>query len=749
MAAETRDAQSMGWQTPAPMRFVPVPTAATASHQQQQQHPAASCGNETDAPWQSRPPPRVRFGQTETAPAAQIPSACWSSMSVPPGTGTAAAANLNPTSPRWPQASSQALPAAVAAGTPMYPLGSQQPMIHVFGSSTQSNSKSARSSSWSPAMPVDQEAEVGIEQQQQYRLRAWKLQIPADLPLPLIDGQQLSVGKSFFVVGNLLGEGTYARVWSATRELKGSRDSESEAAIKEMRCGEGYGVLPGATLARALFEVSAMQELELHGHACKEAIRAPRVIDHQVWPCLDAPGTYLMRVAMSRCRGKPLDVWLDSRCASIAASRGQQPTVDVRADWCESLLEAVGIAGAMMRQLAPTFERLNTCVAFHRDVNSRNILVHCAEPEPEEQAGALEFSLVDFGAARAKANWLAGSGDGSWREENPTGDARYWGPASWARMQEGPEALETDSALRWQYAQGLDMVALATCALEAFCRLQAAGRSDEAKQAAAKAPEGLEKQLPAAVQCLQHSWSEYWSLSLSSFTALAKYSAEALQGGQRALLAWDELLKQDTPRTLRVKLRALCSDLAGLAALCPAAAEASAAGCLPSMVARTGPRFLKAAAWIQAGKTLSALQEMLSESSNCTWDRVLASLQPEQSKEGPLAESASPERCNPKEPQSPLEKVDLSSPQTVPACNLADAPKMVIAASMAQAGGPAMPAKSLLSIGEEVEERPQENGQEAEQGSEETAANSAAITGPQPDWAECFKGLAHAAKRSA
>lgn len=657
----------------------------------------------------------------------------------------------------------------------MYPLGFQQPMIPVFGSSARSNSRSARSSSWSPAMLVDKEAEVGLEQQ--HRLHAWQLQIPAELPPPLSDGQQVSVGKSFFVVGDLLGEGTYARVWSATREPKGNNDNEREAAIKEMRCGEGYGVLPGATLARALFEVSAMQELELHGHACQEAVRAPKVFDHQVWPCLDAPGTYLMRVAMSRCRGKPLDVWLDSRCASMAAFRGQQPPGEMCADWCESLLEAVGIAGAMLRQLAPTFERLNTCVAFHRDVNSRNILVHCAEPEPEEQEGALEFSLVDFGAARTKSTWLADSGDGSWREENPTGDARYWGPASWARMQEGPEALQRDSALRWQYAQGLDMVALATCALEALCRLQGAGRPLEEMQTAAKAPKGLEQQLPAAVQCLQHSWSEYWSLSLSSFTALAQYSAEALQGGQRALLAWDELLKHDTPRILRVKLRALCSDLASLAALCPAAAEASAAGCLR---ARTGPRMPKADAWAEAGKTLSALQEMLSESSKCTWDRVLSSLQPEQPKEEqpahpeyqvplqavhpqnqvPLGESMTPERCSPaqpdpKEAQSPMEKVDLSSPQTFPACSLADAAVMVIAASMgdslevAKAGDTAMPAKSLLNIGEAVEVTSTlENGQEPEQGSEETASNSAK-TGLEPDWAECFKGLAHAAKRSA
>ena len=55
---------------------------------------------------------------------------------------------------------------------------------------------------------------------------------------------------------------------------------------------------------------------------------------------------------------------------------------------------------------------------------------------------------------------------GSWSSENPTGDARYWGPASWVRFLHGPDVME--GGLRRQYSHGLDGFALAICSLEAM-----------------------------------------------------------------------------------------------------------------------------------------------------------------------------------------------------------------------------------------------------------------------------------------
>lgn len=544
-------------------------------------------------------------------------SANWSSMSLPTGAqptpaGSSTASNQN-MSPRRPHLQgADHVPTYVAPGTPVYPGFAQQQQLHSVewqkGAAPQhqqqqilQGGRSLRSSSWSPAALAE-------TVDRNHRLQAWWR--PAEQPPPLAVGEVVTIGQLTFRVEHVLGEGTYARVWAARAE-------QQEAAIKEMRCGEGYGILPGATRARAEFEVSVMQQLQ--HHPGQDILRAPRVLDFQVWPFAEAPGTYLMRVGMTRCSGQPLDVWLDCRCASIAAHRQTQAAG--AAHCCESLLAAVGMVSVMLRQLMPTFDRLNTYVAFHRDVNARNLLVHTSdavpEPEPEDAESAMSFWLVDFGAARSSSEWLGFEGEGSWRQENPTGDARYWGPASWARLQEGPEALDQVPGLRWQYTQGLDMVALATCAVESLCRLQAA--ECPLLDSAEGAGESVQDKLLCSVRRLQQSWSDYWALALSSFNALAQYSSEALLGGSTALAAWEKLLQADTPRTLRVRLLALCGSLAELAQLCTSAAEAAAVGKLSSL----GGRSSKAASWQEAATTLLLLHDMLSEDAKVSWGNLI------------------------------------------------------------------------------------------------------------------------------
>merc|ERR1719453_2074909 len=130
-----------------------------------------------------------------------------------------------------------------------------------------------------------------------------------------------------------------------------------------------------------------------------------------------------------------------------------------------TFLEATCAARSMIAQLAPTFERLNGSIAYHRDVNARNLLVH--SPLDVSQ---LEFTILDFGSSTDARAWL-GSGEGSWQVENPTGDARYWGPASWVRFLGGPQALSAEGSLLRQYTRRLDIFALAVCTLELLVKL--------------------------------------------------------------------------------------------------------------------------------------------------------------------------------------------------------------------------------------------------------------------------------------
>ena len=202
------------------------------------------------------------------------------------------------------------------------------------------------------------------------------------VPPPLAVGETIAIGPHSFVLSGVLGEGTYAKVWSAqpataTGCLPPPQEGEIEedkVAVKEMRCGRGPGILPDATLQRALFEVQVMKRLTAAGK-----VAAPEVLSHQVWPLgTSVPGgAFLCRVAMTRRRGRPLGEWLEARAGRNAhaespwQSRGCACNGPAVAAHCGSFLTAVGVARRMLEQLAPTFGRLNGEIALHRDVNAR------------------------------------------------------------------------------------------------------------------------------------------------------------------------------------------------------------------------------------------------------------------------------------------------------------------------------------------------------------------------------------------
>merc|ERR1740138_1132487 len=139
-----------------------------------------------------------------------------------------------------------------------------------------------------------------------------------------------------------------------------------------------------------------------------------------------SPEAHLLRAAMTRCPGGPLEDWLDAETV-VARQRGVSsttsdcasgPRVDEVSDYCNSFLGAASVARAMVSQLAPTFGRLNDGgIAYHRDVNARNLLVSSApagSPGDASLRALPEFSLVDFGASIESRTWV-GAGEGSWQ----------------------------------------------------------------------------------------------------------------------------------------------------------------------------------------------------------------------------------------------------------------------------------------------------------------------------------------------
>jgi len=445
--------------------------------------------------------------------------------------------------------------------------------------------------------------------------------LSAGPPRPFAAGEIATIGQHRFLLGKVIGEGAYARVWEARLCDDQSEDEGQEVAIKEMRCGVGPGILPDASFERARFEVEVMFKLAIPGAGpdgrVREDAAAPRVLDHQFWPLgPSAPEGYLCRVAMERRRGTSLVSWLQGKTSAGSPTVHIIDEVDT---YCRSFLGAASAARALLVQLCPTFERLNSEIAIHRDVNARNLLVHCysdsvaGEPLSDitaPDAAQLEFSLVDFGSSTDAKAWLAG-GEGSWQQENPTGDARYWGPASWMRFLGGAQAIAKDPNWLRQYSRRLDLFALAVCALEILAKLHTARCPSEASLRSLPQSRGAEVHLVHGVQRLRASWSGYWKMAVGSFERLAEYSRLVCCGDKHgAAQRWQELSKGNLPGILAGRLRELCDDLVSMGDLCRRQIGASAE------------------TWVQAADALDALREMAHEGSSLEWAELARRLGP-------------------------------------------------------------------------------------------------------------------------
>eukprot|EP00435_Cladocopium_sp_Y103_P071143 s379_g36.t2 len=350
-------------------------------------------------------------------------------------------------------------------------------------------------------------------------------QLPSE-PASLKEGQVVTVGKLQLRVGLAIGEGAYARVFGAI-----GVETQEDVAIKEMRCGHGAGILPDASLQRAIYEVKVMRLLTEASEG--EELRVPKLLDHQFWDLPAEPGAFLCRVAMTRRRGQALISWLEERAACADVPDG------TCSSYCLCFLRAAHSARELLSQLAPTFAKLNG-IAMHRDVNARNILVFCPNSALEggaapKDTSSLEFTLLDFGSSLDFKAWSSSSGEGSWAVENPTGDARYWGPASWVRFLHGPHVME--GGLRQQYSLGLDAFALAICTLEVIAKLHGNWRLP--KEAAMS--DEVEVELMESIDQFHRAWSRYWTFAVSCFERLAEYSQMVCFGEQqKATQLWED-----------------------------------------------------------------------------------------------------------------------------------------------------------------------------------------------------------------
>lgn len=263
-------------------------------------------------------------------------------------------------------------------------------------------------------------------------------------------GVEVAIGPFRFRCCSVLGRGSFSEVWSG--EVLGSAE-RLEVALKDIMC------VTASDMQQAMLEVSILERFQglsnlVPGKAAP-AMRIPRYFAHRVD---QRASGWRVRMAMGRLPGESLEAFL---------SRPPPPGQDGPS----SIRRGCGLAAQLLRQLGPTLDRVSAH-AWHRDVNSHNILVSdifeggrlkiCQDPE--ETTSRASFWLVDFGLAVDSTTWPT-----VWPHSDVAGDCRYWPPSSFLMSFYGADEMVMHKDFCNQYKTRLDIVGLGLTAIEILC----------------------------------------------------------------------------------------------------------------------------------------------------------------------------------------------------------------------------------------------------------------------------------------
>jgi len=306
--------------------------------------------------------------------------------------------------------------------------------------------------------------------------------------------------------------GSFGAVWAAEVRQGGT----GEVAIKEIQCHNQ------AELANAQYEGRLLQMLQERGGASGSSLRQSRSPstppgsqgagrDERI-PALVAQETELVgpdfwrvRLAMTKVPGVPLDRFLDWW------QRERSMSTDNAFVQRQRFAEACHFARALVAQLVPTFENISA-LAYHRDVNSHNILV-----DGGDGMGPC-FGLVDFGLAADLPGWRGPMGPSSWHLVDIGGDCRYWPMSAWLQFECGWQELSKYQVLAVEYQTQLDMHAFGITTLQvlaAMCPMSTSTNPTPGRLASEAGRVGFGggaggETLPDEVRALQAAWDRYW-----------------------------------------------------------------------------------------------------------------------------------------------------------------------------------------------------------------------------------------------
>lgn len=319
-------------------------------------------------------------------------------------------------------------------------------------------------------------------------------------------GAIVKIGDNKFEVVSPIGEGTFGVVWGARSEV-------GVVAIKEIFCRSRSAV------SDAVFECQVLHALQgAWSEADAPSIgRVPSFLSCAA-DCL-GPEEWRVRLAMTKIPGDSLNRFLDRRRQQLAKAPCRPQ---------EQFACACFYARELLRQLAPAFGRIST-LAYHRDVNPRNILV-------EDMAERPCYGLIDFGLAVEAAGWRVGAmqtvgGEaavGGWQILGVGGDCRYWPVSAWLMLEQGPRALSSRPSLCLEYKTHLDLHALGITALQVFAELAPYLASDDGSVA-----DSEEEAAPETLSALCAAWDRYWAEASHYWQRL--YDAYRKSGDQQDL----------------------------------------------------------------------------------------------------------------------------------------------------------------------------------------------------------------------
>jgi len=408
--------------------------------------------------------------------------------------------------------------------------------------------------------------------------------VPTEIHVKLVQGAEVRVGSSHLRCVDVLGSGSYSVVWRATplsgEAARGKEGAETPAAValKDVYCRSR------ASLRQTLFEIELLLACEQQV-APAERLRLPLCLSHSVAAVEDG---WCVRSVMNILPGEQLDQWLfreadaasaPARVASPssggdgagASSAGSRPEVS----WISHLGQGCVLARTLILQMGPTLEHLAP-MAWHRDVNSHNVLV---------SSDGTTFWLCDLGLAADSRAWPS-EGDGAtaaWKVTDIGGDCRYWPPSCWMVHCHGTEYLEALPAFCQQYQFRLDIHGIGITAIEVLCQIALAAYESSGACGAERTGANSEQERPWAQ--LLSAWKLYrdtvgawWERIYAVFSEggdirpvhswlkqhmVAEQTIELLESLHQALDACARVATPSTARLLGI-LRELTSELSDL-----------------------------------------------------------------------------------------------------------------------------------------------------------------------------------------